>query len=745
MRKTTMPVIAAAAAMLSPFMLLGPAQAQDSQAEAKSNQYWWPEQLDLSPLRRPNPESDPRDADFSYAEQVDDLDYAALKKDLKELMTNSRDWWPADYGHYGPFFIRMSWHATGTYRMRDGRGGVGGGQQRFDPLNSWPDNANLDKARRLLWSIKQDYGDNISWSDLLALAGTVAMEDMGFETIGFALGREDDWEPDQVYWGPESEMLAGERYKGGRDIERPFGATQMGLIYVNPEGPKGKPDPMAAADAIRETFGRMAMNDEETLALIAGGHTFGKAHGANKAEGCVGREPAAADMEEQGLGWKNKCGKGKAEDTYTSGLEGAWTSSPAQWTQQYLNNLFGFEWEKTKSPAGKTQWQPKADSASDMVPDAHVEGKRHAPMMFTTDIALKRDPEYRKIAKRFQKNPEEFEQAFARAWFKLTHRDMGPRSRYMGPAVPEQKFAFQDPLPEADYKTVGSGDIESLKSDIKESDLGVQELVRVAWASASTYRDTDKRGGANGARVRLAPQKSWAVNNPDELDRVLTRLDEIRKEFNDSQWFDTRVSLADMIVLGGAAAIEQAAAKAGHDITVPFEPGRVDASADMTNADSFEVLKPDSDPFRNYHSPEADESPTKEMVEKANLMGLSVPEMTVLIGGMRSLGANAEDVDHGVLTDEPGTLTNDFFVNVLDMSTDWKKSEESEGLYVGHDRETGERQWTATPVDLIFGSNAELRAVTQYYATDDADQKFLDDFVDAWVKVMRLDRFDLKS
>ncbi|WP_332327803.1 catalase/peroxidase HPI [Thiohalorhabdus sp.] len=744
MRKPTSTLIAALAVALSPFMLLTSAQAQDSQAKAKSNQYWWPEQLDLSPLRRPNPESDPRDADFSYAEQVEELDYAALKKDLKDMMTTSRDWWPADYGHYGPFFIRMSWHATGTYRMRDGRGGVGGGQQRFDPLNSWPDNANLDKARRLLWSIKQDYGDKISWSDLLALAGTVAMEDMGFETLGFALGRTDDWEPDQVYWGPESEMLAGERYEGGHDLERPFGATQMGLIYVNPEGPKGEPDPLAAAKATRETFGRMAMNDEETLALIAGGHTFGKAHGANKAEDCVGREPAAADMEEQGLGWKNKCGKGKAEDTYTSGLEGAWTASPAKWTQQYLQNLFSFEWKKTESPAGKTQWEPKAESASNMVPDAHVEGKRHAPMMFTTDIALKRDPEYRKIAKRFMENPEAFEQAYARAWFKLTHRDMGPRSRYMGPAVPEQKFAFQDLLPEADYKTVGSGDIESLKSDIKESDLGVQELVRVAWASASSYRDTDKRGGANGARVRLEPQKNWAVNNPEELDRVLSRLDDIRQDFNESQRSNKKVSLADMIVFGGAAAIEKAAARAGNDITVPVKPGRVDATAKMTDADSFDVLKPDADAFRNYYSSEADDSPTAEMVEKANSMGLTVPEMTVLIGGMRALDANAEDVDHGVLTDEPGTLTNDFFVNVLDMSTKWEKAKDQEGLYVGRDRETGERQWTATPVDLIYVSNAELRAVTQYYATDDAQRKFLDDFVDAWVKVMQADRFDLK-
>ena len=745
MQKTTTPLIAVLAALLSSFMLLGPAQAQDSQAQAKSNQHWWPEQLDLSPMRRPNPESDPRDADFSYREQVQKLDYAQLKKDLKELMTTSQPWWPADFGHYGPFFIRMSWHASGTYRIFDGRGGAGGGQQRFEPLNSWPDNANLDKARRLLWPLKQKYGDKLSWSDLIIMAGTVAMEDMGFPTIGFALGRSDDWEPDQVYWGPEMEMLEGKRYKGERNLDRPFGATEMGLIYVNPEGPKGKPDPLAAADAIRETFANMAMNSEETVALIAGGHTFGKAHGANKAEDCVGREPAAADMEEQGLGWQNKCGKGNAEDTYTSGLEGAWTSSPAQWTQMYLSNLFGFEWEKTKSPAGKTQWKPKADSASDMVPDAHVEGKRHAPMMFTTDIALKRDPEFREIAKRFQKNPDEFEQAFARAWFKLTHRDMGPRSRYLGPAVPEQKFPFQDPLPEADYKTVGQGDIKSLKSDIKDSDLTVPELVRVAWASASTYRDTDKRGGADGARVRLAPQKNWDVNNPQELDRVLSRLDEIRKDFNESQWFNTKVSLADMIVIGGAAAIEKAAERGGNDITVPVKPGRVDATAEMTDADSFDVLKPDADAFRNYYSDEADDSPTAEMVEKANIMGLTVPEMTVLIGGMRVLGANAEDVNHGVLTDEPGTLTNDFFVNVLDMSTEWDKAEDAQGLYVGRDRQSGEKQWTATPVDLIFVSNAELRAVTQYYATDDAQQKFLEDFVDAWTRVMRADRFDLKS
>ena len=658
-------------------------------------------------------------------------------------MTTSQDWWPADYGHYGPFFIRMAWHSAGTYRVADGRGGAGGGQQRFEPLNSWPDNANLDKARRLLWPIKQKYGRKISWADLMVLTGNVALESMGFKTFGFAGGREDDWEPDLVYWGPEIEFLADERYSGDRALEQPLGAVQMGLIYVNPEGPNGNPDPLAAAKDIRETFGRMAMNDEETVALIAGGHTFGKAHGAIDPSDCLGPEPAAAGIEQQGLGWENKCGSGNAGDTITSGLEGAWTANPTAWTTQYLDFLFAFEWVQTKSPAGAFQWVPKEEYAKNLVPDAHDPSKKHAPIMFTTDLSLKFDPSYRKIAKRFQENPEQFELAFAKAWYKLTHRDMGPRARYLGAEVPDEELLWQDPVPAVDHELIDAEDIAQLKSKVLASGLTVPELVRTAWASASTFRGTDMRGGANGARIRLAPQKNWEVNNPDELAKVLKRLEGIQKEFNRAQSGGKRVSLADMIVLGGSAAIEQATKKAGHDVQVPFTPGRTDASQAQTDVNSFAVLEPTADGFRNYFGDGNRRSPAEMLVDRANLLTLTVPEMTVLVGGMRSLNANAGQSGHGVFTDRPGTLSNDFFVNLLDMSTKWTKSSTSEGVYEGRDRRTGELKWTATPVDLIFGSNSELRAVAEVYAADDAQEMFARDFVDAWTKVMTLDRFDL--
>ena len=680
--------------------------------------------------------------DFNYAEEFEGLDLDALKKDIATLMTTSQDWWPADYGTYGPFFIRMAWHSAGTYRVADGRGGAGGGQQRFEPLNSWPDNANLDKARRLLWPIKQKYGQKISWADLMVLTGNVALESMGFKTFGFAGGREDDWEPDLVYWGPETRMLADERYTGDRKLENPLAAVQMGLIYVNPEGPNGNPDPIAAAADIRETFGRMAMDDEETVALIAGGHTFGKAHGAHDPSGCLGPAPAAAGIEEQGLGWNNKCGKGNAEDTVTSGLEGAWSSSPTAWTTQYLDNLFAFEWVQTKSPAGAIQWVPDNESAANLVPDAHNPSKRHAPIMFTTDLSLKFDPSYRKIAKRFQENPEEFELAFAKAWFKLTHRDMGPRARYLGAEVPAEALIWQDPVPAVDYALIDAADITKLKSEILASGLTVPELVRTAWASAATFRGTDMRGGANGARIRLAPQKSWEVNNPAELAKVLKRLEGIQKDFNRTQSGGKQVSLADLIVLGGSAAIEQAAKNAGHDVQVPFTPGRTDASQEQTDANSFAVLEPTADGFRNYFGNGNGRSPTEMLVDRANLLTLTVPEMTVLVGGMRALNANAGQSEHGVFTDQPGTLSNDYFVNLLDMSTQWSKSSASEGIYEGLDRGTGELKWTATPVDLVFGSNSELRAVAEVYAADDAGEMFVLDFADAWTKVMNLDRFD---
>ncbi len=712
-----------------------------------SNQFWWPERLDLAPLRQHSAESSPMDRKFNYAKEFKTLDIKAVKKDIRTMMKTSQDWWPADYGHYGPFFIRMAWHSAGTYRMGDGRGGAGGGQQRFEPLNSWPDNANLDKARRLLWPIKQKYGSKLSWADLMVLTGNVALESMGFKTFGFAGGRTDDWEADLVYWGPEKKWLADERYKGDRKLDDPLAAVQMGLIYVNPEGPNGNPDPLAAAKDIRETFGRMAMNDEETFALIAGGHTFGKAHGNGDPSKCISAEPAAAGIEEQGFGWKNKCGKGNGVDTITSGLEGAWTMSPTQWTNQYLSNLFAYEWVKSKSPAGATQWIPKDDAAEKLVPDAHDNNKRHAPIMLTTDIALKTDPSYEKIAKRFLENPKEFELAFAKAWFKLTHRDMGPRTRYVGSEVPKEELIWQDPIPAVNHKLIDARDTESLKHKILQSGLTVSELVRTAWASAASFRGTDMRGGANSARVRLAPQKDWPVNNPEELAKVLTRLAAIQNDFNRAQSKGVKgkkLSLADLIVLGGVTAVEQAAKTTGYPVKVPFSPGRMDASPEQTDVSSFAVLEPKADAFRNYYGEGNLLSPMEMLVDKANMLTLTVPEMTVLVGGMRVLGANSGQSKQGVFTSKPGTLSNDFFINLLDMSTKWQKSSNAEGVYEGIDRKTGETKWTATPVDLIFGSHSELRAIAEVYASEDGKHKFVTDFVSAWNKVMMLDRFDLK-
>lgn len=713
--------------------------------QTTSNQFWWPERLNLAPLRQHGSESNPMGKTFDYAKEFKKLDIKAVKKDIQQLMKTQQDWWPADWGHYGPFFIRMAWHSAGTYRVTDGRGGAGGGQQRFEPLNSWPDNANLDKARRLLWPIKKKYGSKISWADLMVLTGNVALESMGFKTIGFAGGRTDDWEADLVYWGPEKKFMADERYKGDRKLDKPMAAVQMGLIYVNPEGPNGNPDPLAAAKDIRETFGRMAMNDEETVALIAGGHTFGKAHGKADPSKHVGAEPAAAPIEEQGFGWKNKYGKGHGGDTITSGLEGAWTTSPTQWTHQYLTNLYAFEWVKTKSPAGATQWVPKDGAGANMVPDAHDKSKRHAPIMFTTDLALKMDPAYQKITKRFLENPKEFEKAFAKAWFKLTHRDMGPKVRLIGSETPKEEFIWQDPIPAVNHKLIDASDIASLKSKVLGSGLSVSELVRTAWASASTFRGTDMRGGANGARIRLAPQKDWEVNNPDELSKVLKTLETIQQAFNQAQTSGKKVSLADLIVLGGVAAIEQAAKLAGSDVKVSFVPGRMDASQDQTDVNSFAVLEPKADAFRNYYSTESYLSPTEMLVDRSNMLTLTVPEMTVLVGGMRVLNANAAQSSHGVLTQKPGTLSNDFFVNLLDMSTQWKKSAKSDGIYEGVDRKSGQLKWTATPVDLIFGSHSELRAIAEVYAAQDGKQKFIRDFVSAWNKVMTLDRFELKK
>ena len=741
MLKHSLHLLMAMAIVASPVL---PSGAAFAQGEPKSNQFWWPEKLNLNQLRQHDAESNPYGEEFDYASEFESLDLDAVKKDIEALMTTSQPWWPADYGHYGPFFIRMAWHSAGTYRVADGRGGAAGGQQRFEPLNSWPDNANLDKARRLLWPIKQKYGRKISWADLMVLTGNVALESMGFKTFGFAGGREDDWEPDMVYWGPENEFLADERYSGDRELENPLAAVQMGLIYVNPEGPNGNPDPLAAAKDIRETFGRMAMNDEETVALIAGGHTFGKAHGAASPADCVGPEPAAAGIEQQGFGWENKCGTGNAADTITSGLEGAWSVSPTAWTTQYLDNLFAYNWVQTKSPAGAIQWIPADGQAANLVPDAHDPSKRHAPIMFTTDLSLKFDPSYKKIAKRFQENPEEFELAFAKAWFKLTHRDMGPRARYLGAQVPAETLLWQDPVPAVDYELIDAEDIAQLKADVLASGLTVPELVRTAWASASTFRGTDMRGGANGARIRLAPQKSWQVNNPDELSKVLKRLEGIQQDFNGAQKDGKKVSLADLIVLAGAAAIEKAAKEAGHDVQVPFTPGRTDASQEQTDVTSFAVLEPTADGFRNYFGSGNRRSPADMLVDRADLLTLTVPEMTVLVGGMRAMNANTGQAGHGVFTDRPGTLSNDFFVNLLDMSTQWAKSPTSEGVYEGRDRGTGELKWTATPVDLVFGSNSELRAVAEAYAASDAGETFVSDFVDVWTKVMMLDRFDVR-
>ncbi|VUD41721.1 Catalase-peroxidase 2 [Thalassocella blandensis] len=706
-----------------------------------NNKFWWPDQLDLSPLRQHAPQSNPYGEDFDYAAAFSSLDLAEVKKDIEALMTESQDWWPADYGHYGPFFIRMAWHSAGVYRIFDGRGGAAGGQQRFEPLNSWPDNVNLDKARRLLWPVKQKYGSKISWADLMVLTGNVALESMGFKTFGFAGGRQDDWEADVMYWGPEKTWLGDERYSGDRELQKPLAAVQMGLIYVNPEGPNGNPDPIAAARDIRDTFGRMAMNDEETVALIAGGHTFGKAHGAVKHD-CVGEEPAAAKLEDQGFGWKNKCQSGKGEHTFTSGLEGAWSANPIAWTTQYLDNLFNFEWVKSKSPAGAVQWVPKNADQVKIVPDAHVKDKRHAPIMFTTDLALKEDPAYRKIALRFKNNPEEYQLAFAKAWFKLTHRDMGPKVRYLGSEVPSEDLIWQDPIPTVDYKVIDNKDIAKLKKQILDADLSVSQLVRTAWASAASFRGTDMRGGANGARIRLAPQKDWSVNNPKELATVLDKLEKIQTSFNKKSG-KQKVSMADMIVLGGAAAIEKAAKDAGVKVSVPFVPGRGDATQAETDVESFAVLEPTADVFRNYYASGNALPPTVLMVDRANMLTLSVPEMTVLVGGLRALNANAEGVTHGVFTDKPGTLSNDYFVNLLDMSTKWTKSSKGEGLYEGRDRKTNKVKWTATPVDLVFGSHAELRAISEVYAANDAKEKFVNDFVAAWSKVMTLDRFDI--
>ena len=716
-----------------------------SMREPKTVQAWWPESLNLQPLRQNADAANPLGPDFDYRAAFEALDLGEVKADIEAIMTTSQDWWPADFGNYGPLFIRMAWHSAGTYRTMDGRGGAGGGQQRFEPLNSWPDNGNLDKARRLLWPVKQKYGHALSWADLMVLAGNVALENMGFKTFGFAGGREDDWEPDLVYWGPESVMLDEQRYSGDRELQKPLAAVQMGLIYVNPEGPNGRPDPQLAANDIRETFGRMAMNDAETVALIAGGHTFGKAHGARKPEDCVGAEPAAEAVSEQGIGWKNRCGKGNAEDTTTSGLEGAWTSTPTRWSMMYLANLFAFEWEQTRSPAGAVQWVPKNNGAANTVPDAHVEGLRHQPIMFTTDLSLKVDPSYRKISQRFLNNPQEFEDAFARAWFKLTHRDMGPRARYAGSEVPEEVLSWQDPVPAVDHDPIDAGDIAALKASILSSEFTTAQLVRTAWASAASYRDSDMRGGANGARLRLAPQKDWAVNDPRETAKVLKRLSRIQKRFNRSQRGDKQVSLADVIVLAGAAAIEQAAKNAGYTLEVPFEPGRTDATQEQTDVNSFAVLEPRADAFRNYYSEKAFRSPANALLDKADQLNLSVAEMAVLLAGLRTLDANAGGVDHGVFTDRIDALDNDFFVNLLDMSTVWRPSQDQPYVFEGRDRATGAMKWTATEVDLVFGSNSELRAIAEMYAYEGAEEVFVNDFVAAWVKVMQSDRFDLRG
>ena len=710
---------------------------------AHANRDWWPNQLNLQVLHQHSTLSDPMGEAFDYAKEFKSLDLKAVIKDLHALMTDLQDWWPADFGHYGPLFIRMAWHSAGTYRIGDGRGGAGAGQQRFAPLNSWPDNANLDKARRLLWPIKQKYGRKISWADLIILAGNAALESMGFKTFGFGGGRADVWEPEtDIYWGPEGKWLADERYSGDRDLQNPLAAVQMGLIYVNPEGPNGKPDPLAAARDIRETFARMAMNDEETIALIAGGHTFGKTHGAGDAT-LVGPEPEGSDIEQQGLGWSSKYGSGKAGDAITSGIEVTWTTTPTKWSNTYFANLFGYEWELTKSPAGAHQWKPKNGAGAGTVPDAHDPSKRHAPSMLTTDIALRLDPAYEKISRRFHEHPDQFADAFARSWFKLTHRDMGPVVRYLGPLVPKEELPWQDPIPAIDHELIGQQDIAALKAKILGSGVSISQLVSTAWASASTFRGSDKRGGANGARIRLAPQKDWDINQPSELAKVLQKLEAIQKEFNASQSGGKKVSLADLIVLGGSAAVEKAARDAGHDVKVPFTPGRMDASQQQTDADSFAPLEPAADGFRNYLRGTPRLSPEELLVDRAQLLTLTAPEMTVLVGGLRVLGANADKSAHGVFTRRPETLTNDFFVNLLDMRTQWQPSAGSESVYEGRDRKTNEVKWTGTRADLIFGSHSQLRALAEVYACTDSKEKFVNDFVAAWTKVMNLDRFDL--
>jgi catalase-peroxidase len=708
----------------------------------RTNKDWWPNQLDLSVLHQHSHLSNPMEEEFDYAEQFKSLDVEALKGDLIELMTTSQEWWPADYGHYGPLFIRMTWHAAGTYRIADGRGGGGEGQQRFAPLNSWPDNANLDKARRLLWPIKKKYGRKISWADLLIFAGNVAYESMGFKTFGFGFGRPDVWEPEDMFWGPEDTWLGDERYSGDRQLAYPLANVQMGLIYVNPEGPAGKPDPLASARDIRETFARMAMNDEETVALIVGGHTVGKTHGAAPAPENVGPEPEGAPIEEQGFGWKNKYGSGKAGDAITSGLEGAWTNNPTQWDNGFLENLFKYEWELTKSPAGAHQWTPKNPEAKGTVPDAHDASKRHAPMMLTSDLALRMDPIYAPIAKRFHENPRDLSQAFAKAWFKLLHRDMGPLSRYLGPWVPEPQL-WQDPVPPVDHELVGDADIAALKRTLIDSGLSIADLVYAAWASAASFRGTDKRGGANGARIRLAPQKDWEVNEPARLAKVLKVLERVQKDFNGSQSGAKKVSLADVIVLGGCAAVEKAGRDGGHDITVPFKAGRTDASQEQTDVSTFECLEPAGDGFRNYMRANDPLAPETRLLDRANLLRLTAPEMTVLVGGMRALNANHGESKHGVFTNRRGILTNDFFVNLLDMSTAWRPSASDKNVYEGRDRSTGQVKWTATAADLVFGAHSQLRALAEVYACDDANDKFVRDFVAAWNKVMNLDRYDL--
>ncbi len=723
--------------------VMGGAQRPNATGSS-ANQAWWPNQLNLKILNQNSPLTDPMGEEFDYAAEFKTLDLEAVRQDLYALMTDSQDWWPADYGHYGPFFVRMAWHSAGTYRVGDGRGGAGAGTQRFAPLNSWPDNVNLDKARQLLWPVKQKYGRKLSWADLLILAGNCALESMGFKTHGFAGGRVDVWEPEEdIYWGPEGEWLADERYSGDRELAGNLAAVQMGLIYVNPEGPNGTPDPLASARDIRETFARMAMNDEETVALIAGGHTFGKTHGAADPDKYVGAEPEGAPLEAMGLGWVSTYGTGKGGDTISSGLEGAWTEDPIKWDNNFFDNLFNYEWEKTKSPAGAVQWKPVGNAASDLVPDAHDASKKHPPMMLTSDLALKVDPVYAVISKRFHENPDEFAVAFAKAWHKLTHRDMGPYIRGLGPLVPAQPEIWQDPVPEVTHDLIDAKDIAALKSDILGSGLSVSQLVSTAWASAATYRGTDMRGGANGARIRLAPQKDWEANNPADLAKALSALEGVQKAFNDAQSGNKQVSLADIIVLGGCAAIEKAAKDGGHDIEVPFSPGRADATEEQTDVESFAVLEPTSDGFRNYIRAGHNRTAPELLVDKACLMTLTAPEMTVLVGGMRALGTNANQSKHGVFTDRPGALSNDFFVNLLDLGIEWKPSTTETHVYEGHNRASGEVKWTGTSVDLLFGSNSQLRALAEVYASSDASHTFVKDFVSAWNKVMNLDRFDL--